>query len=168
MLVPEKKCLLPFVWLLLGVLVIPALAAESPELTFKKFMESRQVLATVYFDAGSSLLDDEGRAILKDIAPRLKNISNDEKVLRIEGFASPEGKDMVNVLLSMERAASVELFLRQLNGTSYERYLVGKGVLNDSSQDIAHRRRVDIAIYDNVLNIDWDKSDRIVIDGRKK
>ncbi len=154
--------------LLLGVLAAAAFAAERSGLSFEQFMASRKVLATVYFDVGSARLDDDARATLERLAPQIKSISFDEKVLRIEGFSSPEGKELANVLLSMERAASVELYLRKLNGTSYERYLVGKGVYNAAKLDNAHQRRVDIAIYDNVLNIDWDKSDRIVIDGRKK
>ncbi|RMF45933.1 MAG: hypothetical protein D6751_06305 [Deltaproteobacteria bacterium] len=148
-------------------LASPVCADENPELSFEQFINSREVVATVYFATGSHQLDQESRGVLERIAPELKGISPDEKVLRIEGFSSPEGKELANVRLSMERAAAVELFLRDISGITYDRYLVGMGVRDDQGLTNAKQRRVDIAIYDNVLNVDWDKSERIVIDGHR-
>ncbi|GAB4180188.1 MAG: hypothetical protein Tsb0017_08100 [Geothermobacteraceae bacterium] len=151
----------------LAGLVSPVCAAENPELSFEQFSNSRKVVASVYFATGSHQLDQESRVVLERIAPDLKGISPDKKVLRIEGFSSPEGTELANVRLSMERAAAVELFLRGISGISYDRYLVGMGVRDNKGLSNAKQRRVDIAIYDNVLNVDWDKSERIVIDGHK-
>ncbi len=137
------------------------------DLDFAHFIGTRRVLATVHFAAGSSRLDAAGRQVLDRVVDRLRSLSPDETVVRIEGFASPEGSDQTNVGLSMERASQVELYFRRRHQLPPTRYLVGIGVRAENGMPPAEQRRVEIAVYDNVLHVDWDKADRIIVNGDK-
>ncbi|TYP00332.1 OmpA family protein [Geothermobacter ehrlichii] len=144
------------------------LALAAGDIDFADFIGTRRVLATVHFAPGSSRLDAVGRQTLDQLVEELRRLSPDEKVVRIEGFASPEGTERTNVDLSMERATRVELYFRRHHKLPPTRYLVGIGVRAEGDMPPEKQRRVEIAVYDNVLHVDWDKADRIIIDGDRK
>ncbi len=70
---------------------------------------------TVMFKVGSSSLDDAAKAVLDGIAGQVASL-NSGFLIEIQGFASSEGGDAVNIPLSQKRADAVQ------------RYLVGKNV----------------------------------------
>ena len=115
----------------------------------------REILCTIEFPVSSSALNSTARDVLARHVPRIKRLDHNRKLIRIEGFASPEGDPEANYRLSLERARSVESFLRTEHGVSLNHYLTGFGPKKSSGITAAGTRSVQVVIYDNP----WGQSD---------
>lgn len=118
-----------------------ALSSEADQ-----FLASRSIVGQIYFSKGSSQLSARSQQSLRKIVKTLRNEKYDGRLLRIEGFASPEGQQSENYDLSMQRAVTVRDFL-QRQGLSAELFFTGHGEKNNTTAKLSERRRVDIAIY---------------------
>lgn len=143
------------------ILVFVALSANAAKLKVvtsketESFLGKREVLCTINFLSNSTSLTTEACAVLNRNAPFLKNINPNDKIVRIEGFASPEGAKTKNFRLSIDRAREVERFLRVNHGVSLEHYISGFGPTQPKNVSAAGKRSVQIAIYDNP----WEQGD---------
>ncbi len=118
-------------------------------------LNKRDVICTIEFGANSSALSAEARQILAGSADRLKNLDLQKKMIRIEGFASPEGDRERNYKLSIERARAVERFLRTHHGVSLDHYITGFGPSLPEEVPAAGKRVVQVTVYDNP----WGRAD---------
>ncbi len=133
--------------LLIFLLLLPVLAfADKTEDQLKSFLQSRKVVDQVYFTTASSQLSAASRQKLNQMVPTLEKIDRKEYLLRVEGFASPEGSVAKNVNLSMERAMAVRNYFRDVHGLSLDLFLTGYGGAK-SATNVDASRRVDIAVY---------------------
>ena len=130
---------------LLLLVVCSSAFADDTEKQLKAFLQSREVIDQVYFDNGSEHLSAKARSNLDKLVPRLQQYVKDGHLLRVEGFASPEGDASGNVSLSMKRSIAVRNYLRDSHHLSLELFLTGFGGVEGPVRDKA--RRVDIAIY---------------------
>jgi hypothetical protein len=130
----------------------PALAVKtigSSVSNFESLLGEREVICTIDFAAGSAELSEEAGRILGNAVDRIKAVDLEKKMIRIEGFSSPEGNKTNNYRLSIERARSVERFLRANHSVSLEHYISGFGPSTPAGVTVAGQRAVQIAIYDN-------------------
>jgi len=129
------------------LLLLPIISvADEAEEQLKSFLKSRTVIDQVYFNVASNSLSKSARSQLDNIVARLRTIGEQDKVLRIEGFASPEGDAAKNVNLSMYRAMAVRNYLRDKHDLHPDLFLTGYGGKQDAANPAA-ARRVDIALY---------------------
>ena len=122
---------------------------QSPVADIDTLLGSREVVCTIEFAAGSTSLSAEAEAILDSVASRIKATDLNTKMIRIEGFSSPEGDKTKNFRLSIDRARAVERFLRVNHGVSLEHYISGFGSSAPEGVSASGKRSVQIAIYDN-------------------
>ncbi len=142
--VPEKKKSLAWLWILLAVVILGALAwlifkpAEKQTVVVEKEVVVRD---TVYvqqvadieasfnaaqFEQGKSDLNDDAKLALHDLAKVLN--ANPELRLRIEGHTSAEGDATLNQKLSEDRAKAAVDFLVNKEGIDQSRLeAAGKG-----------------------------------------
>ena len=109
----------------------------------------REVLCSVDFAPNSISLSPAARNALGQVVSNLKRFDFDAKIIRIEGFASPDGDKEKNFRLSIKRALAVERFLRIDHGVSLNNYVTGYGPTLPENLAAAGTRRVEIAVYDN-------------------
>lgn len=124
-------------------LLLAPLFVQADELT--NFLESRSVAGQVYFTKGSSQLSSEHQQLLDKLSNNIKT-QTPGHIIRIEGFASPEGSKPMNYELANRRALTVQAYL-QKRGVSAELFFVSFGEKNISTAKLSEQRRVDIAIY---------------------
>jgi len=156
------QLLLSFCLVLLTSVTAAGSTDRVPE-QVAEFLATRQLLVTVAFAPGSSLLTPEARAEIDRNLDRLRNIDGEKYVLRIEGFTSPEGGVEQNVNLAMERARQVEIYLLKQEGLTTERTLTGIGVDTSSRLSPQDQRRVEIARYDNILQFDKLPREKLIL-----
>lgn len=111
-----------------------------------EFLASRQVVATVYFAYGSSRLNAGDISKIEGALPELRDAIRNGKIVRVEGFSSPEGKRTNNLRLSLDRAGKVAAYLNS-KGLPAEVKVTGFGNLNVKQSRSALERRVEIAAY---------------------
>ena len=121
------------------------------------FLETRRVLATIRFDLGSAQLSAQAGKELESVAEKLKNLDHDAYIVRIEGFASPDGSDEANLDLSMARAMAVENVLARHQELGDRLFLTGVGADPDATLAPEEQRRVEIARYANPFNLKDDQ-----------
>lgn len=144
------RILVPVVALLALLLPSSVFAGETLPAEVEKFLGSRQVLGTVHFDEGRADLSPEGRETIDRLIPRLKGVEPSVSLVRIEGFASANGNDSVNVPISMSRARAVIDYIRERYPLSADLFLTGFGERDVFSASNAQGCRAEIAIYDNI------------------
>lgn len=133
--------------LILGLLTLAAICwADDTEQQLKSFLQSRKVINQVYFSVASSTLDSESKMQLDSVVEQLRKLSDGGTLLRVEGFASPEGDEKKNVNLSMYRAMAVRNYLRDKHSLNLDLFLTGYGG-TAQEQRPGDARRVDIASY---------------------
>ena len=115
----------------------------------ESLLKQREVLCSVDFAPNSIRLSPAARNTLEQVVSSLKRFDFDAKMLRIEGFASPDGDKVKNFRLSIKRALAVERFLRVNHGVSLNNYVTGYGPTLPDNLAAAGTRRVEIAVYDN-------------------
>lgn len=121
-------------------------SADETEDQLKSFLQSRTVIDQVYFSTASNELSIKAKSRLDKIVVTLNEYDSKGYLLRVEGFASPEGSSTKNVNLSMHRAMAVRNYLRDKHNLNLDLFLTGFGA-HESASDPEVERRVDIAVY---------------------
>jgi hypothetical protein len=116
------------------------------ETSFEEFLESREVVATFYFEKNSEALTPDELKRVSAALSELKGLQKSGRMLRVEGFSSPEGDREKNFELSFYRARSVADVL-DAGGLPSEVALTGYGDLQANLKDSDLERRVEIASY---------------------
>ena len=133
-----------FLILTMGMLALPAFCLASNP--FDAFVKSREVVETLYFKVNAEELSKTDRERLTSTAQKLRQIQNNGRMIRVEGFSSNEGDQEKNFILSFFRARSVADIIESM-GLSTEVTLTGYGDLRADSDDHAKERRVEIVSY---------------------
>ena len=133
-----------FLILTMGMLALPAFSLASNP--FDAFVKSREVVETLYFKVNAEELSKTDREHLASTAQQLRQIQNNGRLIRVEGFSSNEGDQEKNFILSFFRARSVADIIESM-GLSAEVALTGYGDLRADSDDHAKERRVEIVSY---------------------
>lgn len=143
----EKKKGLPWLWIILGVIAVAAIAwlcipKGEKVVEVEKIVEKEVIVRdTVYvqqveeieanfnaaqFEQGKADLNDDAKLALHDLAKVMKQ--NPEMRLRIEGHTSTEGDETLNRKLSEQRAQAAVDFLVNKEGIDASRLEAsGKG-----------------------------------------
>lgn len=129
---------------LLSVSAPPAFSAA--DVNFDTFIKSREVVATLYFDSNTDVLSKEEQARLARAVEQIRAVQKKGRLIRVEGFSSPEGNQEENFKLSFFRARSVADMIES-TGVPAEITLTGYGDLKARSEDLSKERRVEIASY---------------------
>jgi len=127
----------------------------SPEMA--DFLKHRNVLLTVDFTFGSNELTEDSRASIDRIASDLQSLLTDNKIVRIEGHASPVGKEDYNLVLSMRRAMAVQEYLQVKYGLELDLYFNGYGSERNHDEKL-----VQLAFYDDTLGLALADIDSVV------
>lgn len=122
-----------------------ATVAEADD-GFSTFMKSREVVATLYFPANSDDLVAADRERVAALVTQLRQLQHAGRLIRVEGFSSPEGDREGNFRLSFFRARTVAELI-ETKGLPAEVTLTGYGDLRVTSADPFQERRVEIASY---------------------
>lgn len=138
-------------------------ALEELPAELAKFLASRKLLTTVHFAVGSAALDERAKRKIDQVVARLKEVDLDQTLIRIEGFASPEGSFAGNISLSMRRAKSVQDYLRNRHQLQADLFLTGFCARGKEEADPEKLRRVEIALYRNVFAVDSASIEQIII-----
>ena len=113
---------------------------------FDSFIKSREVVATLYFQANSEDLSKGELERISDTISQLRKLQKSGRMIRVEGFSSSEGDKEVNFRLSFFRARTVADLI-ETKGLPAEVTLTGYGDLHARSDDPNKERRVEIASY---------------------
>jgi len=119
-----------------------------------RFLDSRKLVSIIYFQEGSSALSNSAKQSIETVIPRLSLLDMKKVVVRIEGFAPLEGREEVRVSLSMNRALAVMNYLQKKHHMNSGLFLIGCGDrdLSEAAED--KRRRVEVALYDNLWDLE--------------
>jgi len=142
--VPEKKKRLAWLWILLAILILGALAwlifkpAHTETVIVEKevvvrdtvYVQQVEEIETIFnaaqFEKGKADLNDDAKLALHDLAKVMKQ--NPQIRLTIEGHTSSEGDAATNQRLSEQRAQAAVDFLVDKEGINASRLIaVGKG-----------------------------------------
>ncbi len=143
----NKGATLRVLTLLLFVVTLvstPALGSNGNG--FESFINSREVIATFYFQTNAEDLSRKEKDRLAETMNELQQAQNRGRLLRVEGFSSSEGNQEKNFILSFFRARAVADIIES-KGLTSEVTLTGYGDLQAKSSDPAKERRVEIASY---------------------
>lgn len=136
-----------FLTLIMVILAFSAAPAFSDtDINFDTFIKSREVVATLYFASNSEVLSDAEQGRLAEVIQKIRSMQKNDRLIRVEGFSSPEGNQEANFKLSFYRARSVANLIES-SGVPAEVTLTGYGDLKARSEDHARERRVEIASY---------------------
>ena len=131
----------------MALLCLGSLPAFSKGTTsFDDFIESREVVATLYFQPNNDNLTKSEQARLSSTIDKLRELQKNGRMIRVEGFSSPEGDQENNFRLSFFRARAVADLI-EAKGLPAEVTLTGYGDLKANSSDHSKERRVEIASY---------------------
>jgi len=114
--------------------------------SFDEFIKSREIVTTIYFQSNNEGLSSSERKRLSGTIDKLRELQNNGRMIRVEGFSSPEGDQEKNFSLSFFRARSVAVLI-EAKGLPAEVALTGYGDLRASSDNPKQERRVEIASY---------------------
>ena len=134
------------VFLLIAMFFAVSPASASKPTDFDTFVKSREIVATLYFDLDAETLSTAERKRLVSTIQQLRDAQKNDRMIRVEGFSSPEGDQEKNFILSFFRARSVADII-EAEGLESEISLTGYGDLRASSNDHATERRVEIVSY---------------------
>ena len=113
---------------------------------FDEFIKSREIVTTIYFQSNHEDLSDSERKRVSETINKLRELQKNGRMIRVEGFSSPEGDQEKNFHLSFFRARYVAELI-EAKGMPAEVALTGYGDLLASSDDPKKERRVEIASY---------------------
>jgi len=130
--------------ILLFAILLPGYWVGAGEID--TFLQSRQVAAQIYFAKGAWQLTRENQQSLQRVTEELLRERGAGRLIRVEGFASPEGAELQNYNLSLQRAGAVKDYLQQ-QGVKTELFLSAYGENNFSTAKLSEQRRVDVAVY---------------------
>ena len=123
--------------------------AQPPQM--RDFLASRNTVGTVYLQPGQIVPGRAEKASLASLAENLHNLVGSGTMLRIEGYAAGDGKDPAETALL--RAKEVADRLRETSTQLPELTLTGFDARTIPGLTKREKDRVDIVIYDTVLNI---------------
>ncbi len=152
------------VLVLAGALSMAGLSRSGEAGEVESFVRSRLLIGSVQFAPGAVRLDSVERKKLDSIARRLNRAEMKEKLVRIEGFSSPDGaSDQANISLAMQRAQAVDEYLRNNHRLGIDSFLVG--FVDRTANGLTHEQkcRVEVAVYDNLLKIDAAPIDKTIL-----
>lgn len=132
-------------FLLFAAIMSPAFSAAD-DMGFDTFMQSRDVVATLYFPANSDKLATAEQERITATVHLLRKLQEEGRLIRVEGFSSREGSQEANFLLSIFRARNVADLI-EAEGLPAEVTLTGYGDLLAKSVDPLKDRRVEIVSY---------------------
>jgi hypothetical protein len=142
----QKITVRAIMFILVAMLFVAAPASANKATDFDAFVESREIVATLYFDVDAEVLSTIERKRVANTVQQLRNAQKNGRMIRIEGFSSSEGDQEKNFILSFFRARSVADII-EAEGLDSEIALTGYGDLRADSKDHAKERRVEIASY---------------------
>jgi flagellar motor protein MotB len=144
------KCVAIF-FVLFSLTTASALHAETVSSQAKDFLASRDVVGVVYFDIGSAALKESARSAIDNLVPQLRQVDLYTTLVRLEGFASPDGEMEANVEISMMRAKAVADYLQERYQVGLDYYLIGfgGGDVPGENQLVEKLRKVEFALYEN-------------------
>lgn len=115
---------------------------------------------SVFFDGGSYMLKQQGKETLDKIIPGLKAVHNTIRTLTISGHTADDGTDKTgDFVLSANRSNSVYLHLKNRETIEFEKYRIKASgpneplEPNDSLENMAKNRRVEITLLRNELDL---------------
>lgn len=130
---------------------LPVVAEDIPAEALL-VLESREVMGIIQFPPCTSVrLNEKGKQQARATLNKLA-MYEESKIIRAEGFCSP-GKDRKETMqASMLRAKAVRDYLAS-NGINNV-YITGFGINKYGNTEISIADRVEIAIYDKLIDID--------------
>jgi len=132
----------------LCVFMLPWTAlAVAPDGPAKDFLQSKRILAQLYFQPSSAQLSATAKEKIAQTIKVIKKSNGQETFFRIEGFSSMDGDKLDNINLSTQRALTVKSFIDEHFNLSVDLYLTTFGAVKDVQGDGALARRVDIVSY---------------------
>lgn len=127
----------------------------EPDFSGAPMLGQREVLCSLVFSQGSYALTSEHKRVLDVIGSRMSALAQDDsRVLRVEGFASPEGEKEANVGLSFARARVVEEYLLATHAVDSRRFLTGFGAISLDGVDPEDARKVEVVKYSNRVDME--------------
>lgn len=151
------KGILVFTTLLLFIDAHASSLTEKTEafVAFDNVLNSGRIVGKVYFDLKASSLDLKAKKDLNNIARELLKLKS-SFLIRIEGYADSSIEKNDAVLLSIQRAQAVKLYMsRKFPGLKVDLYMTGFGetqpVIPEAGVSLETRlqknRRVDLVVY---------------------
>ncbi len=128
------------------IFVSSPLAFADSDANFDKFVKSREIVTTIYFQSNHEDMSSSERKRLSKTINKLRELQKNGRMIRVEGFSSPEGDQEKNFHLSFFRARYVAELI-EAKGLPAEVALTGYGDLLASADDPKKERRVEIASY---------------------
>jgi len=122
------------------------LAFGKSSIDFDEFIKSREIVTTFYFQPNHENLSNSELKRLSETINKVRELQKNGRIIRVEGFSSPEGDQEENFSLSFFRAHSVAVLI-EAKGLPAEVTLTGYGDLRANSDDPTKERRVEIASY---------------------
>ncbi len=135
------------------IILIAMLAVHIPlscladDAALQAFLKSREVLATFHFQVNASTLSAAELDRVNSILPQIKQQLTAGRMIRVEGYASPEGDRAANLSLSLYRARNLAEIIAG-KGLPAEITLTGYGDLLAVKGNNSAERRVEIVAYD--------------------
>ncbi len=120
---------------------------KADDALFESFIDSREVIATIYFPANTAALHRSEHDQISRVMATLRKLQANGHLIRVEGYSSPEGSGEGNMHLSMFRARTIAEIIAA-KGCEAEITLTGYGDLRAKLDDYDKERRVEIAVYD--------------------
>jgi len=124
--------------------------SEDYFLDDSELLTNRQSIGFVQFAEGSSFLTQSAKETIDLLIPSLRIPDPQSRLIRIEGFASPTGGEVINFPLSMARARVVWEYIRQNYEMDVEMYMTGFGGKATHLTNMDQSCRAEIALYDNI------------------
>ena len=134
-------------FILLVCLLAPHSVAAVESADVDQFLASRQVVAQIFFARAETGLSSESRLQIDAKASELLQYKEQQMIIRVEGFSSPDGEDLHNLKLSMQRAMAVEGYLLSRHKLQTYVFMTGFGEKQATGDKLAMMRRVDITVY---------------------
>ena len=135
-----------------------ALASPRFNREVSDFLSHRNVLLSIEFSTGSHILSLTARQAIDRVASDLLDLIDNDKVVRVEGFASPGGSRDMNLVLSMKRAMAVQVYLMEQHGLEIDLFFNGFGVEGNTPTE----SKVQLAFYDDSLGLKVAEVDTVV------
>ncbi len=133
---------------LAGVGTLPCEAQHSEVGTF---LASGRILGTIYMEEAQVALRPGDRDVLGELAQDLRHLGGEKTMVRIEGYAGGQRSNRAES--AMLRAAEVAAWLRRLAPESQELTLTGYDSRTIPGLAGRKKDRVDVVIYDRVMNV---------------
>lgn len=142
---------------------LPAFGEEGFSPDTEAFLANRQLVGVVTFSPGSASLGAAAKNEIARIVSRLRKLDAQKVIVRVEGFASPDGADSVNVPISMLRAKAVVDYMRSRKEVTPDLYITGFGASEGGQISADRRCRVEVALYENIWESGQVTSEKIVV-----